>query len=695
LFPSSSLQSSQRANCKMMLAALLLLPVFSLRSTAVRGSGPVSKVIKLLTDMQTQLQADKKADEEMYDKLACWCKVNGDGKDTAVEIAGTKVSDLNSKIKALTAKSSELDESIKTQESEVAANKEALASATSMREEALSKFRDEEKDMILSIDSLKNALVVLEKTLGLTQQSFLQSSTFTTVRANVREVMSKSKADDILSQILNPSDRDVLSAFLQGKLSAASPGQGGEIMGVLKQMKTEFESNLADMQGEESKSVTQFGELKDAKTSEIAAGEKMIKEKTALLGKTKVALAEAKEDLEDTTGAMEADQAFLVDLKERCSVSDKEWEQRSKTRALEIAAVGETIKILTDDDAHDLLEGTMSFLQLSSTRRTVSREDFGREQASHMLLNQAKKSKGKSTRSKALVQLSASVRLDAFKKVAEEINGMIADIEQESKDEVALKAMCTDKFHKNDMEIMENEDLLKELTTKINDFAAAIDTLTKEIAALKAEILETTIELQRSSELRVKQNKEFQSAVADQRATQAILKKALDRLSKFYAEQFVQLRAKTQHKQEPGAAAPPPPPGFSEYKSNEGSGSVMTMIEGIITDAKTMEKETIKGEQEAQAGYESFTAESYAAIEAAQRAVTNKMEEKATAETGKTAAEGDKADADGTAEDLAKTKADLHLSCDFVMMNFDAREAARKGEIEGLQNTLASLKGSQ
>merc|ERR1719463_468459 len=188
-----------------MLAALLLLPVFSLNAKrSVSSSDPVKKVIKLLTDMQTQLQADKKADEEMYDKLACWCKVNGDGKDTAVEIATTKVSDLNSKIKALTAKSSELDESIKTQESEVASNKEALASATSMREEALAKFRDEEKDMILSIDSLKNALVVLEKTLGLTQ-SFLQSSSVTAVRAHVREVMSKSKADDILSEILNPS----------------------------------------------------------------------------------------------------------------------------------------------------------------------------------------------------------------------------------------------------------------------------------------------------------------------------------------------------------------------------------------------------------------------------------------------------------------------------------------------------------
>merc|ERR1719281_1508631 len=434
---------------------------------------------------------------------------------------------------------------------------------------------------------------------------------------------------------------------------------------------------IKEMQGDESKSVTEFGELKEAKTSEIKAGEKMIKEKTALLGKTKVQLAEAKEDLEDTTGAMEADQSFLVDLKERCSMSDKEWEQRSKTRSLEIAAVGEAIKILTDDDAHDLFGGTLSFLQLSSTRRTVSKEDLVREQASHMLLVQAKKS-GR----RALVQLSASVRLDAFKKVEEEINGMIADIEKESADEVALKAKCKDEFHANEMETMAIEDTIKDLTTKINDLASSIDTLEKEIAALKAEILETTIELQRSNELRIKQNKEFQSAVADQKATQAILKKALDRLGKFYAEQFVQLSAKHRHtKQEPGAAAPPPPPGFSEYKSNEGSGSVMTMIEGIITDAKELETETIKGEQEAQSGYESFVKESYAAIEAAQRAVTNKME--------------DKADADATAEDLAKTKADLHLSCDFVMMNFDAREAARKGEIEGLQNTLATLKGSQ
>merc|ERR1719478_390374 len=517
--------------------------------------------------------------------------------------------------------------------------------------------------------------------------SFLQMSAV--LQKKVRNVVNNAKADEILQQILNPSDRNTLTAFMQGKLSTGSP-QGGEIMGILKQMKTEMESNLGDMQADEKKAVTEFAGLKEAKTSEIAAGEEMAKEKTALLGKTKVQLAEAKEDLEDTTSAMEADQAFLVDLKERCSVSDKEWEERSKTRALEIAAVGETIKILTDDDAHDLMGSTLSLLQLSSTRRTLSKEDLNREQASRMLL----KSGTKSGR-RALVQLAASVRLDAFKKVEEEINGMIADIKAESAGEVDLKEKCKKEFHKNDMEVMEIDETIKDLTTKINDLISAIDTLEKEIAALKAEIQETTIEVQRSNELRVKQNKEFQSAVADQRATQAILKKALDRLGDFYAEQFVQLKAKHRHmKQEPGAAAPPPPQGFSEYKSNGGAGSVMTMIEGIITDAKNMEKESIKGEQDAQDAQESFLKESFASIEAAQRAVTNKVEEKATAESAKTAAEGDKADAESTKEDLAQTRAELHSGCDFVMDNFDAREMARKSEIEGLQNTLAQLKSA-
>jgi outer membrane murein-binding lipoprotein Lpp len=647
-------------------------------------SSPVSKVIKLLEDMKGQLEADKASDEEMYDKLACWCKKNDGGKNAAVEIARQKLSALDGEIEELTAKASELDTAIKTQDEEVASNTQALATATKMREEEMAKFQGEEKDMILSIDSLKNALVVLEKS----QASFLQQDSVMSVRKSVRDVVSKTRAETLLEQILTPDEHDALTAFMQ---APAHTPQSGEIMGILKQMRKEFASNLADMQGDESKAVSQYAELKSAKDAEIAAGEKMTKEKTALLSKTKVALASAKEDHEDTTGALTADEAFLVDLKERCSVTDTEWAARSKTRALEIQAVSETIKILTDDDAHDTFHQTLSFLQVASMRRTVSKHTLEKEAASHIIMKLSQKS-GR----KELVQLAASVQLDSFTKVKDDIQGMIDDLDKESEDEVKHKAFCNEQFHKNDMKIVDNNNLLNDITTKVNDLTSAIASLGDDIAALRKEIEDTKIEMQRANELRISQNKEFQETLSDQRATQSILKKALDRLAKFYSQNsLVQLSTKaSKAKQEPGAAAPPPPPSLPEYKTNGNSGSVMTMIEGVIKDAAEMEAESIKTENDAEASYHSFLAESYASIKAAGRSITNKVEQKAQSESAKVEAEADKADAETTAATLEDEKSELHKSCDFIMENFDAREAARKGEVEGLQTALAKISSS-
>ena len=57
------------------------------------------------------------------------------------------------------------------------------------------------------------------------------------------------------------------------------------------------------------------------------------------------------------------------------------------------------------------------------------------------------------------------------------------------------------------------------------------------------------VEMQRASEDRAAENKEFQQTVNDQRATQTILGKAVTRLEKFYA-------AKAAFLQKQGPAAP-------------------------------------------------------------------------------------------------------------------------------------------
>merc|ERR1719218_360026 len=68
---------------------------------------------------------------------------------------------------------------------------------------------------------------------------------------------------------------------------------------------------------------------------------------------------------------------------------------------------------------------------------------------------------------------------------------------------------------------------------------------------------------------RVAENKAFQDAVADQRATQALLEKVQVRLAKFYTEGGALVQAKTAHKQ------PAPPVQIVEYKKNGGASPVI------------------------------------------------------------------------------------------------------------------------
>merc|ERR1712138_391921 len=84
----------------------------------------------------------------------------------------------------------------------------------------------------------------------------------------------------------------------------------------------------------------------------------------------------AKEDVEDTKKSLSADEQFLMMLKEKCQMTDQEWEERQKTRQLEMEAVSKALAVLSSDDAHDLFTKTFnpSLLQkessMGSERRT-------------------------------------------------------------------------------------------------------------------------------------------------------------------------------------------------------------------------------------------------------------------------------------------------------------------------------------
>merc|ERR1740138_933278 len=148
-----------------------------------------------------------------------------------------------------------------------------------------------------------------------------------------------------------------------------------------------------------------------------------------------------------------------------------------------------------------------------------------------------------------------------------------------------------------------------------------------------------------------------------------------------------------QNGQEP--AGPPPPAGFEAYKKNAASGGVMVMIEQIIGDAKAMEAEAIRAEEDAQTAYEGFVKETNASIEAKSKDITNKSETKAKAQGDFVEANEAKEETMLELEQLANSKAELHQSCDFVMKNFDVRQTARDEEVEALRQAKAILSGAK
>jgi len=637
---------------------------------------PVSKVITLLKDMVAQLEKEAEEDEEVYDTMGCWCTTNDKAKTKSIADAEQAISDLTAAIEEFTASSARLNTEIANLEKEVAKNSQALDTATALRTKELAEFNAEEKESLQTISSLKSAIIALSKH---HEAALLQSES----SANT---MSYLKVPVMLQQLVNKhadmftqAQKRAVGSFVQTATDEQAPASG-EIFGILKQMKESFETNLANSQKEEMQSQKDYEDLKAAKEEEIKAGQDLIDTKTTELGTTDEKNAQSKESLSDTRETLAADTAFLADLKERCQNMDQEYEERTKTRQLEIQAVSKALAFLSSDEAHDLFTRTFNFVQVGVTIKSHKRA-----QVSKALSEAAQK-----FQDPRLSTLAVQARLDAFTKVKKSIQDMVDKLIKEKEDEIKHKDFCIEELNNNERDTEMKERDKADLEAKIEDLAMTIDTLAKEIEVLKADVAELQVQMKRAGEDREKQNKEFQVTVADQRATQKLLAAALNILKGFY-EKAALLQKQATEKQMAGQA---PPPGFKSYEKNAASGGVMGMMQGIIDDAKAMEAEAIRGEEDSQKAYEDFVKDTNTSIEAKTKDIVAKGEMKAKAEGEKVEAETEHESVMGELEQLANENADLHKSCDFTLKNFELRQTARDDEIEALKQALAMFSGA-
>jgi len=262
---------------------------------------------------------------------------------------------------------------------------------------------------------------------------------------------------------LSSVDRDVMVSFLAQKQGASYAPQGGQITGILKQMLETMEGDLRGITKEENAAKKAFAELTAAKEKEVAANSKAIEDKTARRGRVGVKIEELREDLEDTSSSYDEDKKFLKDMEKNCATKKDEWDAVKKTRAEEMLALAETIKILNDDDALDLFKKTLpspSLLQLKLQGRDV------RKRALQAL--GGTRTRGKRDTRLDLIALALHGKKVSFDKVLTMIDEMTKLLHEEQASDDDKKAYC-------EKELDENEDKHKQLELEISDLTKTID----------------------------------------------------------------------------------------------------------------------------------------------------------------------------------------------------------------------------
>jgi len=694
------------------LVLALAAPIGVASETSTSYANPIRRVVTLLQKMQTQVTAEGKKEEELFEKFMCYCKNGAGDLEASISAAEAKIGADGTALEEAEAQSAQLTKDLAEHKANRADAKDASAKATALREKEAGIFAKDSSDLKTNIAALGKAIAALEK--GAAGGSFLQTQT----AARLRQLT----IDMDMSEV----DREALTAFLSERQGAGYAPQGGEITGILKQMKDTMEKDLADITAVEEQAIKDYDALMAAKAKEIATNTEAIETKSERLGEVNVEIVNLKEEIDDTVKALKADKKFLANLGTACDTKKAEWEERSKTRTEELAALADTIRLLNDDDALDLFKKTLpsaSFLQVKVSAA-------GMRQRALKVLKAAGSQRDPRME---LVMLALTGKSKSFDKVLTMIDEMVALLGREQGDDDDKKAYCEANLDKTEDELKALENTLSDLEKAIEADKDSIAKLGSEIEALIAGIKALDKSVSDATATRKEENAEYKSTMAANKAAKELIGMAKNRMAKFYNPDLYKAPAKIELSREQRIAvnmgseeaptvapsgiagtgityfaqvsahstagddeAPAPPPdtwGAYQKKGGEHNG-VTAMMDMLIGDLDKEMSTMGVDEKNAQEEYETFMSDSQEKRALDSKSVADKEGMKADAEArvGKLSAEhkATTKEAMGTAETIK----DLHLECDWLIGAYQARKEARAGEVDSLKKAKAVLSGA-
>merc|ERR1719281_515724 len=287
----------------------------------------------------------------------------------------------------------------------------------------------------------------------------------------------------------------------------------------------------------------------------------------------------ASEELEETKKSKAADEAYLSDLKIDCAAKAKEWAERQKSVAEELAAIAKAKEILSD--------GVTVLLQVK--RSTDDVDAVKRQRVVTILRNLAQQG-----HVYALSQLASEAQSDQFAKVRGLIETMIDRLMKEAAEEADQKQFC-------DTEIAKSRAKQKDLAAKVDMHSVRIEKseagkakLAEQIKTLNMEISEIDAGMKEATDLRTKEKTEFDASSAEYKQSADAVANAIQVLQSYYSQgSFVQARA--------GQA-----PELGGAKSDIGS-TIISMLEVAESEFTQLLSEATAAENAAATSFEKLS----------------------------------------------------------------------------------------
>jgi len=673
-----------------MKSALVILAACAV--ARAKEPGPVAKVVSLLQEMQARIEQDGEEEQAVFDKFACWCEKTTSKKADDITSAKAELKQLGAKILELKATVATSSAEIVSLTKDIQKNEEAQKEATAIREKEHASFLAEKAELEEAITALEKAIIVLGEA---TKPAFLAEAA-SGVNHVIEHVSLRQDSG------ISPEKLSLIRNFMKAAEKGRYTPQSATIQGILKDMYDSFSSTLEDETKAEGTASMHFEDLMAVKAEQLKTLQETLQKTEERKAEAETQLADAAEAFADTEAQLKADIEFFEATKASCEAKGSEWGERKALREQELKGIAEALSILTSDEAKEIFgkamdDGEKSFLQAGSWARSKP-------------VLQALKSMQQTARrvhSVRLAALAAELRnskVGHFDKVIEAIDKVIDTIKQEGKADDEKLDKCKD-------QLQDINSKVGDLTWKIENNKAKAEKLQQLVDKKEAEHAETVTaiestekEIKDMEDQRHEENGKFLAAKSDDEEAIKLLEQAKAALSKYYADNKIELGPLNDagllqaRAAAPAAATPEPMPDatFSKKGSRKlESKGIIGILATIIEDLQQEIKDGIKAEEGAQIAFEK-------SVKAAKKLVSDLAVKKTNLE--ETVAEKNQ-DIDDehkiqdeneqSKQDQEKLEADIKPDCDWIAAHIGERREKRANEMEALAAAKDYLAGMQ